>query len=102
MLRPYFLTLACGLRVSRDLFLGIRGRRKRGEGGGKEGNVTLKSPLRGIHLAETYIPAHSYQFFPLVSSPMKTGRFVWNVFKLEKTSSRDGYIYRIVLIEYSN
>lgn len=72
--------------------------RKGGGGRGVEkGNVTLKSPLQGTRLAETYIP-HSQLisvFSPLPSSPLqkKTGIYVFNVFGVGEKPRRGDGIY---------
>lgn len=74
--------------------------------GGEKGNVTLKSPLQGIRLAETYIP-HSqlisvFSCLPLLSKRKLVCTYVMSS-ELEKNLDEGmGYIYRIVLIEYSN
>lgn len=61
--KAIFLYTACGLWVSRDLFIEVRRNmervRRAGGGGLEEENFTLKSPLRGILLAETCDIPHS-------------------------------------------
>lgn len=74
--------------------------------GDEKGNVTLKSPLQDIRLAETYIP-HSqlisvFSRLPLLSKRKLVCTYVMSS-ELEKNLDEGmGYIYRIVLIEYSN